>query len=444
MSINSRPNLYKKGQVIDLNRLYYQITKKVRGVRSEKPHIGITYIPPMTLNMRNTAPKKMVSGADKFSISALPMTFSWNNNSDVAQYKGQKYVGIIMTPQNQRTCGSCWSFAVTGSMSDRIAIKTGRKNPYLGPSYLLSCSLTNSCDQSNLDGCNGGMLVAALNDMSKNAGGVPKSCWSYSWCDDNDTCANGSGDDQDYNNGLIPSFSNKAICEGGTGTLFVYKVQSGSVQSIGDLNSIKQSVYNNGPIPTGFNVFTDFIMGTTPDASGKADGWSATNGIYVHLDTDSNGKTPLGDPIVYNYADPSTLNTNAGGHAVVIVGWGIATVPNFLTVSQPTQKTINLPYWIVRNSWDVTWNEGGYFRIAMTNPQYYINNTVQMDMTTDGSGGVVDFLPDISVLPPINSIDDIANGDNSSKSNFPIWLIIILIIVIIVIIYIFIYHHKIK
>ena len=39
-----------------------------------------------------------------------------------------------------------------------------------------------------------------------------------------------------------------------------------------------------------------------------------------------------------------------GAHAVKIVGWGV-------------DKNTTVPYWLVQNSWNSEWGEGGYFRI---------------------------------------------------------------------------------
>ncbi|KAJ9601788.1 hypothetical protein L9F63_000080, partial [Diploptera punctata] len=39
-----------------------------------------------------------------------------------------------------------------------------------------------------------------------------------------------------------------------------------------------------------------------------------------------------------------------GRHAVKIIGWGV-------------EKSSNLPYWIIANSWNYTWGENGFFKI---------------------------------------------------------------------------------
>jgi hypothetical protein len=180
----------------------------------------------------------------------------------------------------------------------------------------------------------------------------------------------------------------------------MYRVKAGSVNTMNDFNQIKLSVMEKGPIPTGFFVFADFFLGTLPSSKG-GDGWKATGGIYVHLQTDESGKTPNGDTIPYNYpGGAAAMNAQVGGHAVAIVGWGVDEVPNFLKKSFPNQDTIKLPYWIVRNSWGTTWNGDGYFKIAQTDAKNYINTAVKLDDSTGGLGGVVDFDPDLSNAPP--------------------------------------------
>jgi len=45
-----------------------------------------------------------------------------------------------------------------------------------------------------------------------------------------------------------------------------------------------------------------------------------------------------------------TSDNLLGGHAVKIVGWGV--------------DTDGTEYWIVANSWNTSWGEDGFFRIA--------------------------------------------------------------------------------
>jgi cathepsin B len=91
------------------------------------------------------------------------------------------------------------------------------------------------------------------------------------------------------------------------------KYKAKSFYSLSSIDAIKKSIHQNGPVETGFSVYDDFI--------------NYKSGIYK------------------KGSNASFL----GGHAVKIVGWA---------------KENGVEHWIVANSWNTTWGEQGYFRIA--------------------------------------------------------------------------------
>lgn len=433
----SSSKLFQPGKLISIPDVNFKMSGKFRAPQGHKEMgAGKSYIPPLTLKTSMTAPKKAMTFAATQQASALPASFSWNDNNSVAQYKGKEYVGIIQQPSNQLTCGDCWAFSTSTALSDRFAIAQKAGNPMLGPSYLVSCSVSGNCDQNALAGCNGGMIDTALNNMSTPIGGVPSNCWNYEWC----VSGCDSQGDGDYNNSKVPEFdSNKHKCVSEKKTTpKLYKVKPNSVQALINASQIKNSIFQKGPIPTGFIVYTDFFMGTAPSSQG-GDNWAATSGIYVHLEIDSTGATPKGDVPPYKYGSADDMNQQAGAHAVVIVGWGTQTVPNFLPKSLPKQKTINLPYWIVRNSWGKTWGDNGFFKIAMTNPDLYINTTVFLDSGAQGgAGGPIDFEPELSNAPaplPLNNPSSPKSILGNISTN-KMLIIAVIIIAILVLLYI--------
>jgi C1A family cysteine protease len=83
------------------------------------------------------------------------------------------------------------------------------------------------------------------------------------------------------------------------------------------VRALKSLLYHNGPVSTGFTVYTEFF---------------AYKGQSVYVWT--------GDQRL------------EGGHAVVIVGW------------KDDAAVVNGGYWICKNSWSENWGENGFFRIA--------------------------------------------------------------------------------
>jgi len=94
-----------------------------------------------------------------------------------------------------------------------------------------------------------------------------------------------------------------------------WKVYRGkTIATLINPTSIQQNILQYGPAEAAFSVYQDFL--------------SYKSGIYKHV---SGGLL--------------------GGHAVKIVGWG-------------REESTGTNYWIIHNSWDVTWGEDGLFRIA--------------------------------------------------------------------------------
>lgn len=85
-----------------------------------------------------------------------------------------------------------------------------------------------------------------------------------------------------------------------------------SIRWLTNPQAIKEELYKNGPVNTGFVVYEDFM--------------TYKSGVYKHQ---SGGML--------------------GGHAVKIIGWG---------------KDDQGEHWIVQNSWTANWGVDGFFKIA--------------------------------------------------------------------------------
>lgn len=143
-----------------------------------------------------------------------------------------------------------------------------------------------SCDDLNL-GCNGGYLARTWT-YYKNTGLVTESCFPYSsQAGQVESCITECKNGEEWKKYKVSAFT----CFRGT-------------------EAIKKEIMTNGPVQTGYTVYEDFML--------------YKSGIYVH-----------------------TTGGVLGGHAVVIVGWGVEE---------------GVEYWIIQNSWGKAWGESGYFR----------------------------------------------------------------------------------
>jgi len=214
-----------------------------------------------------------------------------------------KWPSCIHPIRDQGQCGSCWAFGASEALSDRFCIASNQSiNTVLSSQYLVSCDSTDF-------GCNGGYLDHAWKFL-ENSGIVTEKCWSYK-----------SG------GGAVPKCNTFKSCEDGS-PVKNYFVKKGTSKTFGGEAAIKNEIYTNGPIETGFTVYQDFM--------------SYKSGIYEHK---SGGVL--------------------GGHAVKIIGWGVEG---------------GIKYWICANSWNTVWGDSGFFKIKQG----------QCGIDSNGIAGAVD------------------------------------------------------
>jgi len=371
---------------------------------SSEPRIGIDYIPPLNAVAIIRAPSTALAVVAPPTEERIPEYFSWNDVDSIRTVKQWNVTqSPILSPQSQLSCGACWAFAIVGALSDRYAIYSGGTNPNLSPSYLLSCMGTE-------ERCNGGNPADGGKFLEQH-GTVSSSCWDYTWCTSKSDCVHGSGSASSIDlSRLVPecrphncAHNCSSVQRGGpsscetSGEMKVYRAKPSSTQSLVDRRSIQIDILEHGPVAAVGRIFGGFVAGTlTSDIYPKADGWAKTKGVFVHVTNRD----------IYDYGTIDCLGASQnatqcflGNHAMVIVGWGVEkAVPNFLGGT----NALDLPYWIVRNSWGTEWNGNGYCKIAMSDPDTGINMAVALDRPLRISGhyfgAVTTILPDIPLI----------------------------------------------
>jgi cathepsin B len=211
----------------------------------------------------------------------------------------------ILPSRDQGQCGSCWAFAITSSIADRVAIMSqGKIKIQLSPQDLVDCVRTESTQ-----GCDGGWPPDGFDYLLKTPV-VEESKYPYD-AKQNPECKK------------VDSAYKVKVRE-------VYYITEenttvGSEKHKANIENIKQTIYQHGPVVAGIKVFPDFM--------------------------NYDGKT------VY---EPAPGQTQEGGHAIEIVGWG--------------KNADGVNYWICKNSWGSGWGGGkdigdpdqrGYFFMKM-------------------------------------------------------------------------------
>lgn len=304
--------------------------------------IGSIIIPPLNTDISIPTGYLKSRKIPRFELRAemeLPLIWNWRDNFQIDTVERREIKKIITKPQSQGLCGSCWAMCCANAISDLFAIKKGI-NPNLSATYCLSCFKQMQCG--------GGRPLELLLAINEN-GIASNRCIDYSWCDNSNKCSSSLYNPpqltEEELNELIP----KCGCYFPSDPTkhYSFYVTSPVIIDIdaypNAVQRIKEHIYKVGPVIGGFNTFSNFTGN-----------FEKTKGVYI----DS-----------YDYTGIDDIEWS-GGHAVVIMGWGVEkNIPGYDEV----------PYWLCRNTWGVSWGDGGYFKMAM----YPINKKTALEKIID-------------------------------------------------------------
>ena len=211
--------------------------------------------------------------------------------------------GNVTPVKNQASCGTCWTFGTTSVLESAVLINEGVEHNFSEQSVALCVDRSWTYLYNNTgDPCNAGGWGELAAEVFIKKGSVPESCNPY-----NTTALNCDG---------------SCVCDDCTPAKRVdgYRLATNNGSEI---DVIKSTVYGNGPVTMSFY-------------------WNSS-GNYTN--------STWG--IIYDYY-PSPEPAN---HLVSIIGWNDS-------VPHPDPDHDGAGAWIVKNSWDTDWGNGGYFYLA--------------------------------------------------------------------------------
>lgn len=320
-------------------------------------------IPPMNADLNFVMLSSIASQA---AMTQFKQTIPDNPNLPIS-FDWAKTIPQITPVLNQGKCGSCWAFAIATALSDNFVTQRVLPiNPMISPTFLLSC-------YSGSSQCNGGNPASALDWISKNGIGTDD-VLNYQWCLENDVCGGAQktiSSSLDLNS-LIPQcpiqdtenqlkfFVNHIT----TPNLQIDPLKNPTLEEIqSSIHTVQNFIFSRGPLVAGFQVYKNFFSGHF-----ICNGKNPDNIYLESVDYESE---------TWNPSKTLASTEYAGGHAVVVTGWGIGKVDGSLLNKTGPPQQYDVPYWIVRNTWTNQWGIDGYFRMAV----YPFNQKSQFDTT---------------------------------------------------------------
>jgi len=238
---------------------------------------------------------------------------------------------VIGKIRDQSSCGSCWAFGSTESFEDRRCVATGEDREFSTEDTTACCSGI-FCGMSM--GCNGGQPSAAWNWFARagvvSGGDYPdigsgSTCLPYSL----KPCAHHVPPSTKYpqcpsDEYPTPQCQRQCSESGYSKSYKDDKTKASRAYSINGVEKIQTEIMTYGTVSAAFTVYSDFP--------------TYKSGVYKH-----------------------TTNEALGGHAIAIIGWGTLD---------------GTDYWLVKNSWNEQWGDGGTFKILRGSDECGIESDV--------------------------------------------------------------------
>ncbi len=206
-----------------------------------------------SISVLNVKERKMRLGhKDDLNLEALagdtsqPTPLATVTGVPILDWRNVNGLSYVSTIKDQKSCGSCWAFAVTAALESQAMIGTGGQQVDLAEQILVSCSGAGSCS-----GGYPGSASTYIRDV-----GLPlEGCFTYTATNNScsNACANWQAD--------------------------TYKVKGWHTASTSGTPSIrvediKNALYTYGPVLVTFYVYNDFF-------SYRSGVYSYTSGSYA-------------------------------------------------------------------------------------------------------------------------------------------------------------------